>query len=437
LHHNQGLVWKSQSRYRVLVAGRRFGKTVLALNELFQNAIVNDESLNWYIAPTYKQAKMIAWRMLIKMIPPEIITKKNESELYIRFPNGSTIELKGADNEDSLRGVGLSFSVLDEFASMKANVWSEIVRPMLTDMKGRALFIGTPKGKNSMFEMYVKGQKGIDGFESWKFGTVDNPFIDPDEVEQARKELPERYFRQEYEASFEDYTGIVWPEFDERTHVIDPIPLEDHWERLGVIDPAVTGTTGVLWGAISDDGTIYIYDEFREANKRVSDVVDSMKAIDQVERWLIDPAAKNSMAMKFGDLYSIYDEYRDSGVYAGFAEKDIDAGINRVGEYFKTGKLKIFSTCKWLLWELERYHYVEDRDSGLGLVKPKPYKKDDHLCDCLRYLIMSRFPKPARPRGKVVYKTQDQIAHEKAQAAARKKVREAKEMTSEFIGSDW
>ena len=350
-------------------------------------ALTHNNGLVFFVAPTYRQAKMIAFKMFKRYIPAEFISKIKEMELIFQLKNGSEICIKGADNEETLKGVGLTFVVLDEFAQMKANVWYEIIRPMLTDTKGEALFIGTPKGKNALWELYIKGQRLEDGFKSWRFRTVDNPYIDPVEVANAKQELPERYFKQEYEASFEDYTGLVYPEFN-NTHIIEPMYIPDIYPKEGVIDPAISGITGVLKAAIDENGTLIIYDEFYEPNKRVAEVAEAIKE-DNV-RWFIDPASQARLSQREGKLYSLYDEYQENGITAYPYENDVEAGINRVGEYFKTNKIKIFSTCESLIWELERYHWSEDRETRSGVLKPKPYKKSDHLCDCLRGLIMSR-----------------------------------------------
>lgn len=375
LHERQHNILIDDSRFRVLVAGRRFGKTILALTEILKHA--EQKSKIWYIAPTYKQAELIAWKMLQDMIPRELVSHKNEVKLQLDLINGSEISLKGADNEDSLRGVGLNFVVLDEYAMMKSSVWYTIVRPMLTDTKGKALFIGTPQGKNSLWEFYVKGQRGDDEFKSWCYRTIDNPYIDPEEVEKAKQELPDRQFKQEYEASFEDYVGLVYPEFN-KEHIIDPFYLPTSYPRVGAIDTAVTGTTGVLKAAIDEDGVLFIYYEYYEANKRVSEVAEAIKE-DNV-RWFIDPQAHEKQVTKHEKLSSLYDEYGDCGIHPTNAQKDVYAGINRVGELLKSGKIKIFSTCKNLIWELERYHWSEMSEGITGERKPLPYKKDDHLC---------------------------------------------------------
>lgn len=210
LHERQHLVLDDNARYKVLVAGRRFGKTYSAINALYRNALLHEGSLSWYCAPTYRQAKMIAWELIKKIICPEAIIKANESELSVVIKNGSKLELKGADNEDSLRGVGLNFVVMDEVAQMKENVWYEIIRPMLIDTHGSALFIGTPKGRNLLYNLYNKGKQGLDGFKSWRFKSEDSPYVTIKEINTVRGETPEDYFRQEYLAEFLEGSGSIF-----------------------------------------------------------------------------------------------------------------------------------------------------------------------------------------------------------------------------------
>lgn len=344
---------------------------------------------------------MIAWKLLLDMLPREVIARKNEVKLEITLKNGSEISLKGADNEDNLRGAGIDYVVLDEYSIMKPNVWQEIIRPMLVDTEGSALFIGTPKGKNHFWELWLKGQRKEDGYESWSFRSVDNPYVKPEEIEQARKQCSEHYFKQEYEASFEDFTGLIYPEFDEKLHVIEPIELPEYYESLGAIDTAISGTTASLFGRFDEDMNLYIVGEYYEQNKRVSEVSEAIRG--RCKGWVIDPASKIRTQARMGQLFSLYDEYLENGVSAMPAENDVDAGINRVAEYFKSGRIKIFNTCRNLINELGLYHWAEEKETVNGILKPKPYKAKDHACDCLRYLVMTRskgvLPEVKAPEG--------------------------------------
>lgn len=404
LHASQSLVFNDPARFIVIAAGRRFGKTVLALMKVIKVALEIPKASIWIVCPTYRQAEMIAWKMLFEMIPSQLIKSKNEVKLLIVLINGSEVSLKGADNEDSLRGVSLDFVVMDEYGDMKPNVWQEIIRPMLSDRIGKALFIGTPKGKNHFWELWMRGQRKENNFSSYAFKTEDNPYISRSEIKEAKSQLNERYFRQEYEASFEDYTGLIWPEFEQGRHVIEPIELPRHWEKVGSLDPAVTGTTASLQAAIDEDGNLFIFSEYYEQNKRASEVAEVIRG--KVDTIYGDPAGKHKAISKNGALFSLFDEYADNGIYLIPAQNDVAAGINRVAEYFKAGKIKIFSNCKNLIHELERYHWSEERETSHGIIEPKPYKSLDHACDCLRYLVMSR-SEASKPEEKKLVRFSD------------------------------
>lgn len=391
LHKSQGIVFRSTSRFKVIAAGRRFGKTVLACVILFYHALKNP-GIYWYVAPTYGQAKELAWDILIRMIPKELLEKQpNETELKFTLKNGATIHLKGADNAKTLVGRGLKGLVIDEVAKIKnrKQVWEQILRPALSDYLGFCIFISTPQGKDYFWELFIKGQRKEDGFESWQFKTADNPYIPRSEIKAAQAVMNDRVFRQEYEASFEDFTGLIWPEFNYDLHTADEIKLEKWYETISCIDPAITGTTAALNAWIDEKNKILIPHEYYEQNKRVSEVSASLK-LWRSDRWLIDPASKSQKVQKEGEIFSLFDEYGDNGIFAQAAENDVNAGINRVAEYFKAGKILISRSCKNLIYEIERYHWSEERETVLGVSEPKPFKSLDHACDVLRYIVMSR-----------------------------------------------
>lgn len=430
LFSHQGTVLGSTSRFKVLAAGRRFGKTILACVVLFINCLKVKNGLFWYVSPTYKQTKQIAWKILLRLIPREVLSKKpNETELSFTFKNGTELVLKGADNPDSLRGTGLDGLVVDEFASIRnaQSVWQEVLRPALTDKLGWCLFIGTPKGKNAFWELWMKGQRKEDGFESWRFKTSDNPFINRSELKEAEAQLNDRYFRQEYEASFEDYVGLIWPEYsDDPKHgfVIEPFEIPDWWEKIGVIDVAVSGTTAALLAAIDETGTIYFIKEYYEVNKRASEVMEAIKGWNP-KLWLIDPAAKiKNQRNALGELYTLYDEYSDCGIMPWPAENDVDAGINRFGEYLKLAKIKVFKTLTNYRSELVIYHWSEERETVNGISKPKPYKSKDHLCDGGRYIVMSRPSESTKKEAVIKGSLEDWEAREKRQKARREEMEE-------------
>jgi len=210
LRHAQGQVFNNRSRFRVLVAGRRFGKSYLACIELLRGAIERPGETFFYAAPTYRMAKDIAWKVLKKLVPPAWIKAKNETDLKLELVNGSTIELKGTENAMALRGRSLSGVVLDEAAFMDPEVWFEVIRPSLADKQGWALFISTPDGTASWFyDLWCYAEEAEKDWKRWQFTTIDGDNVPPAEIEAARGQLDSRTFRQEFEASFENLSGLV------------------------------------------------------------------------------------------------------------------------------------------------------------------------------------------------------------------------------------
>ncbi len=194
-------VFLDEKRFRVLVAGRRFGKTHLAMIELLRAAWGKDRKV-WYVAPSYRQAKRIAWDRLKDLTRPYWQGTPHETDLSIKLRWGATIALRGADNYDSLRGDGLDFVVLDEYASMRPECWTEVLRPALSDRQGGALFIGTPQGRNHFFDQYEYARTNPD-WSAYQFTTAEGGNVPSKELASAASQLDEQLFRQEFEASFD------------------------------------------------------------------------------------------------------------------------------------------------------------------------------------------------------------------------------------------
>ena len=255
----QGEVFNSEKRFRVLVAGRRFGKSYLSCVELLRAAIKQPGETFFYCAPTYRMAKDIAWKALKKLVPQVWIKSKNESDLKIELINDSTIELKGTENAMALRGRSLSGVVLDEAAFMGAEVWFEVIRPALADKQGWALFISTPDGTASWFyDLWCYCEEGYDDWKRWSFTTIEGGNVPAEEVEAARTQLDNRTFRQEFEASFENLTGLVAVSFDD-TNISEIAKDISIMPILLGVDFNVDPMSGIC--AVKNDDTLYVFDE--------------------------------------------------------------------------------------------------------------------------------------------------------------------------------
>jgi len=196
-------VYSDPTRFKVVAAGRRTGKSRLAAWMLIINALQTDKGQVFYVAPTQGQARDIMWQTLLELGNP-VISGAHINNLQIKLVNGAMISLKGADRPETMRGVSLKFLVMDEYADMKPDVWEQILRPALADQKGSAMFIGTPMGRNHFYELYKLAELGDDEtYKGWHFTSYDNPILDPDEIDTAKKSMSSYAFRQEFMASFE------------------------------------------------------------------------------------------------------------------------------------------------------------------------------------------------------------------------------------------
>jgi hypothetical protein len=219
------------NRFAVVVAHRRFGKTVAALNHLIREAVLNQQETPRYayIAPTYGQAKRVAWDYLVKYTQP-LGGTSNISELRVDFW-GRRIQLYGSDNPDSLRGQFFDGVIIDEVGDQNPKIWTDIVRPALTDRKGWCLFIGTPKGHNHFKELRDRAEKE-DGWGLLEFKASETGVVDDTELKAARNEMGEDKYRQEFECSFDaavegSYYGQILNELEDKKHMQE-IP----WEEL-------------------------------------------------------------------------------------------------------------------------------------------------------------------------------------------------------------
>ncbi len=247
LHEGQLEIFNDPARFKVVAAGRRFGKSFLACITMLIHALedtnragydVGDKEV-YYVAPTFDQAKKIMWPLLKRLGKLEkeggVIASTVENTAVATLINGRRISIKGADRPDLLRGVGLSYVVLDEYAFMKPDVWQQIIRPALADVEGEALFIGTPDGKNHFYEMWEYANSHGPTWKAWQFESLTNPTLNPDEIRQAieSSHMTLATAKQEFGASFNAGGGTI---LAEHMWKYGPEPKEGDWYIA--VDPA-------------------------------------------------------------------------------------------------------------------------------------------------------------------------------------------------------
>ncbi len=392
LHPGQCEVFNDKSRFKVVVAGRRWGKSNLAKTMIINEARVPKRKI-WYIAPTYRMAKQIMWDDLLSSIPKAWVYKINETMMVIRLINGTIIECKGADKPDTLRGVGLHMVVLDEFQDMKEEVWKKVIRPTLAKDRGRAIIIGTPKGYQNLYEVYILGQDPNNKtWKSWQFPTITSPFIPITEIEAARSDMTAKDFRQEFEASFETMSGRVYYEFDRKIHTGKYAfnPLLPIWVGQDFnVDPMST-----IIMQPQPSGEIWVVDEIILPNSNTAEVCDEIERKYWRYKSVIivypDPAGANRQS---GRGESDLDIFREKGFprikYRRKHPRQRDR-FNAVNRMFMdaTGRirLRVNETCKHLINSLEQTLYKQgtaEIDKSLNV---------EHATDGLGYPIELEFP---------------------------------------------
>lgn len=269
LHEKQLEVFSDKTRFRIVAAGRRFGKSRLAAWMLLIEALKSTSKDVFYVAPTYQQAKDILWGLL-KELGHEVIKQAHENTSVLTLVNGRKIYLKGADRPDTLRGVGLAFVVIDEYADIKPNVWEQILRPALADVQGGALFIGTPKGRNHFYELYQFAESGKDKqWTGFHYTSYDNPLIPASEIEAAKGSMSSFAFRQEFLASFEAASRDIFKE---------------EWIHIDETEPS----DGRYFIAVDLAGFINVDKESGNKNKKLDETAIAIVKVSEEGWWIAE-----------------------------------------------------------------------------------------------------------------------------------------------------
>jgi len=229
-------------RFPVICGARRIRKTDLLIKWLLLRlSQLPSGSEAWYLAPTYRQAKMVAWRRSLEYIPNHLIERKSEVELEVEIKGGHLLAFKGCDNRESLRGGSPWLAGFDEYAYCDPWAWEEVVQPALSDKTGPAMFISTPRGRNHFYNMYRMGKEEQQGWKSWAVTQEEVRTIPLEELARLKRVMPLDMFRQEYECVFLGHTGLIIPEFIPKLWPDGNILPMSMWKRHA--------EHGVFWGS--------------------------------------------------------------------------------------------------------------------------------------------------------------------------------------------
>lgn len=394
LSEPQSLVAKSKARFKLFCSGRRSGKTTLAIRELCYHA-KEPNSVCWALTSSYRSAKSLFWEPLKAQLSQlKWIKKINEAELTILLKNGSKIQVRGADNKDSLRGHYIKgICCIDEAQDIDPEILT-VVRPMLSDYKAKLLITGTPKGRsNHFFDWYQRGQDETETeWQSWQFTTAQSGFVDQDELEQARKDLDPRTYAQEYEAEFANYEGVVYYSFDRAKHV-KQITFDRPQQIIHVsVDFNINPMTAVCF--VYDNGHFYYIDEIEMHGSNTDELCQEiLKRFPNAKIFAYPDASAKARKTSAGGRTDVSIMQNNGFIVKMFNKNpSIRDRINAVNTQLCNGDgqttIQIHPKCKKLIQSLERQIYkpgtsIPEKDTGW-----------DHMNDAFGYGIS--FLKPIR-----------------------------------------
>lgn len=386
LHPAQSQIANDRHRFRVINAGRRFGKSTLIAWEMFAIAASFENARVPYYAPTRDDARDIMWKALKDICEPLIVGEPNESRLEIniknKFGGTSLIVLYGWEAvQERGKGVGVKNNhvFFDEVSKFKNFIfgWEEIIRPTLIDLQGGATFISTPNGFNHFYDLSLMEGKNPN-YKYFHFTSWDNPFLAPEEIEQMRMEMGEDRYAQEVMGEFRKREGLVYKDFSRERHIIQTLPEDlEVLYKLGGVDWGHTHPAAVITILKDYSGNYFISDEYYESGQTEGDVIDVI------------------VSKGFNKVYA--DPENASGI-EGLKRRHVNikkvnkikgsvvSGISRVQEALRQDKIRVLSSCTNVIQEFESYSYPDDKGK---IANENPLKENDDAMDAIRYVIMS------------------------------------------------
>lgn len=417
--------WKRHDQFDWIFAGQRSGKSVCAAGEgVFTLGLPRTRS--WIVAPTYKLCEAVfryIWEYAVQQecFGRNTIKKKEWShdKRYIETDWGSWIECRSADNPNALVAEQLDLLIEDEAARVSGKLFSRQLVQRLANRRGRYMGITSPMGRNWFYRRWVDAdgeEFRAKGHRALRFSIRDNPYIDEDWIEEQRALMSPEEFLQEFEGIAQSYSGMVWPEFSEleypQGHVFDPNWIKGRGSQYRGIDVGFRSPAGCVWARIFPEGTkvgpittldgdVFITQEYEETATSHEEHAQAISAqtAGAVIRTFISPDSKRRGGIRKGSQDNAWGAYRENGIYGALANDDVGAGLSRVGAYIRSTledapshpRLFVSKACPKLMRRISEYIYEDLAHNPQDKDQPeRPLKRDDHLPDALRYLLVSR-----------------------------------------------
>lgn len=381
----------SRARFKILIAGSRFGKSLAASYEAAYK-MLQPNSRGWIVAPTYllgEKEFRYFWDIFVESLP-KLIKKLNSKKIAgasnynirsgkmkLILPWKSTVEVKSASNPYTLLGEELDWLILSEASQLRYDIWYRYLRARLITREGSLIIPTTPSGKNWLYKLFLMGYDPLfPAWESWQFLTSDNPYIPKSEIEDARLTMPEDIFLEQFCGKFLSNVGKVYPEFSRAAHVNKDFELGANWRYFRSFDFGYNNATAVLFCALTPDDVLIIFDEYYQRRRTLNEIIYSIQK--QSSGYLFEiSTADPSSARERAELAV-------AGIPTLKAPNEIRWGINAVRERLHSHRLIIHPRCKNLIHEFEYYRYP---DSQALTLSENPLKENDHALDALRYLV--------------------------------------------------
>jgi hypothetical protein len=415
-HPKQALFHKSDVRFKVPVCGRRFGKTAMGARDL-EPVLMTPNRRVWIVGPTYdlgeKEFRVIWHDMIIKLgLGKEKTVKrsyaKKQGDLSIEFPWGTRLEVRSADRPENLVGEGLDYVIMSEAAKHTQETWDRFIRPALTDRKGSATFSTTPEGQNWIYRLWKMGRDPNEpDFASWQFPSWDNPYVYPGgrndpEILLTERTTPAEVFRQEYAADFTSFSGRIYSDFDEQTHV-QHVQFNPLLPNYIAFDWGFVDAMAAIEFQVDSMQRVRIWREHYKTRMRLKDYLAELKARPQPEGYRLDlcfgdaadPEAVISVSEDFSPCYAdplSKTNWREGiELVQGFLKLQETGEMDEYGTPEYEPWLLVDHSCANLIREFNNYRAMEPPKGKDRNAREAAVDYDNHALDALRYGLMHVF----------------------------------------------